>query len=221
MGNSVESYEDRNAGLSPDHIRDYVEKVTKAQWSGAALDVGTGSGGWVKWLVESEKFSKIFCTDLIDCRGEEAKSLEFFKADLTNEELGLSENSLDYVFAIEVIEHIENPRRFLREIYRVLKPGGRFVMSTPSCDSFRARLSLFLRGYFPAFCRGDYEGSGHITPVTMLDFERMITEAGFSSHANDFGMPGQMPAVKVNWQGILPFLKGNLWSDNFISVVTK
>ena len=192
MGNSVESYEERNAGLSPDHIREFVQFSTQEAWQGVALDVGTGSGGWVKRMVDSGKFSKIYCTDLIDCRGAEARELSFFKADLANESLELEDNSLDYVFAIEVIEHIENPRRFLREIQRVLKPGGRFVMSTPSCDSFRARLSMLLRGYFPAFCKSDYEGSGHITAVTKNDFSRMLKEAGFSSRQDNFEMPGQL-----------------------------
>lgn len=221
MGNSIKAYEDRNAGLSPDHIRDYVEEVTLRQWSGIGLDVGTGSGGWVKRLLKSNKFSKLYCCDIIDCRGDDVKSLDFFKADLANEPIALADGVLDYVFAIEVIEHIENPRRFIREVYRVLKPGGKFVMSTPSCDSFRARLSLFLRGYFPAFCRGDYDGSGHITPITVVDFSRMLGEAGFSSRRDDFGMSGQIPALKRSWQSVFPFLKGSLWSDNFISIAKK
>ena len=42
------------------------------------------------------------------------------------------DKSFDVVTATEVIEHLENPRLFLRDINRVLKPGGLCVLSTPN-----------------------------------------------------------------------------------------
>jgi SAM-dependent methyltransferase len=46
----------------------------------------------------------------------------------------LPDNSFDYVIAIEVLEHVEQDARFVEEVYRVLKPGGVFLMSTPNGD---------------------------------------------------------------------------------------
>ncbi len=221
MSNSVSSYQDRDAGISPDLVREYVQKVSFKHWQGSALDVGTGAGGWVSRLNKSQKFSKIYSSDLIDCRSEEVKHLDFFKVDLSSELLPLQDHSLDLIFAVEVLEHLENPRRFVREAFRVLKPGGKLVVSTPNCDSFRSRISMLLRGYFPAFCQSDYIGSGHITPITKLDYHRMLKEAGFSSHEDFFGMPGRLPNLRLNWQQLLPFLKGHLWSDCFVNISTK
>lgn len=45
--------------------------------------------------------------------------------------LPLRDNSIDCVVLLEVIEHLEHPRRALQEIARVLKPGGRLLLSMP------------------------------------------------------------------------------------------
>ena len=38
--------------------------------------------------------------------------------------------SFDLVFSTEVIEHIENPQKTFKEVYRILKPGGIFIFTT-------------------------------------------------------------------------------------------
>lgn len=43
----------------------------------------------------------------------------------------LPDNSFDTVLSFEVIEHVPDPRKALAEVYRVLKPGGKLVMSVP------------------------------------------------------------------------------------------
>lgn len=47
------------------------------------------------------------------------------------------DQSFDFVFAVEVLEHVEEDARFVSEVHRVLKPGGVFLMSTPNGDSIR------------------------------------------------------------------------------------
>lgn len=51
--------------------------------------------------------------------------------------LPLLENSLDFLLSTEVIEHIPDHRLFLAECFRVLKPGGKLILTTP----FRLSLS--------------------------------------------------------------------------------
>ena len=43
----------------------------------------------------------------------------------------------DCVVFTEVIEHVENPIKFLREFWRILKPGGYLVLSTPNATSLK------------------------------------------------------------------------------------
>jgi len=46
--------------------------------------------------------------------------------------LPLKDNSFDVVLSLETIEHMPYPQTFIKELYRVLKPGGELILSTPN-----------------------------------------------------------------------------------------
>ncbi|MGH9161086.1 MAG: class I SAM-dependent methyltransferase [Vicinamibacteraceae bacterium] len=52
------------------------------------------------------------------------------------EALDLESASVDLLFAGESIEHVDHPEGFLDEVYRVLKPAGQFVLTTPNADAY-------------------------------------------------------------------------------------
>ena len=52
----------------------------------------------------------------------------------------------DTVFWGDNIEHIFSPVKTITEIYRVLKPGGRLIISTPNTAYWRYRLSYLIKG---------------------------------------------------------------------------
>jgi SAM-dependent methyltransferase len=53
-------------------------------------------------------------------------------ADLTKEQLPLAANTADYVVLLAVLEHLSEPEIVLREIHRVLKPGGQLLCTVPT-----------------------------------------------------------------------------------------
>lgn len=65
------------------------------------------------------------------------------------EKLPFSSNTFDLVFWGDNIEHVWQPKLVLKEIYRVLKPRGRMIISTPNQAYWRYRLYAFLKGELP------------------------------------------------------------------------
>ncbi|MBI1375472.1 MAG: methyltransferase domain-containing protein [Phycisphaera sp.] len=55
-------------------------------------------------------------------------------------ELGFEDDAFDVVVMFHVIEHLPDPLQELREIFRVMKPGGRFVCETPRYDTLMFKL---------------------------------------------------------------------------------
>lgn len=59
----------------------------------------------------------------------------------------LEDNSFDRIFSFQVIEHIENDRLFLKEIHRVLRPGGEAFLTTPNRPMSLSRNPWHVREY--------------------------------------------------------------------------
>jgi predicted SAM-dependent methyltransferase len=51
--------------------------------------------------------------------------------DLNQYPYPVKENTFDQIFAKHIIEHLDNPRGFLKEVHRILKPGGVAFIETP------------------------------------------------------------------------------------------
>ena len=103
------------------------------------------------------------------------KNADFVKADL-NDFWNVPDNSVDVVFSLEVIEHIENPRHFMREIKRIMKPNGYGFVSTPNNLNFFSRLNFFLKNEHRFF--KDFSYPAHISVLTTVDFRRILNENG-------------------------------------------
>jgi 2-polyprenyl-3-methyl-5-hydroxy-6-metoxy-1,4-benzoquinol methylase len=94
------------------------------------------------------------------------------------EDASIPDNSIDVVVLLHVIEHVPDPVGTLREIYRVLKPGGHLVMETPRYDTLMFKLM------------GRHERSlscdGHIFFFTTDSLRRTYERAGFVLHKLDY-----------------------------------
>ena len=186
---------------------------------GSVLDFGAGTGSLTRHLSQSTRFTNVAAADLMP-KPAELDAITWILADL-NEPLPAASESFDSVIAAEVIEHLENPRAMAREIFRLLRPSGTAIVSTPNNESWRSLLSLFVRGHHVAFCNGSYPA--HITALLRKDLERIFIEAGFEPPAFRFTNCGGLPGKPTtSWQQASGgLLKGLRFSDNIIAICRK
>jgi SAM-dependent methyltransferase len=222
------AYEARDGGAvsSPDEIRDAVWKLAEPDLRGAVLDAGSGDGSWIRRVSARPNLTRLAAVDFLDSGAGSVPGVEFARVDLAREPLPFEDASFDRIFSIEVLEHLANPRHFVSETARALKPGGHCYMTTPSNDSLVARVSLLLRGNLPAFYDVHYRNLGHITPIFEFDLRRMAQEAGYASAEFFYPLEGYVPKLrpagkKVTWQQLWPGLRGRLWCDNLICRLSK
>jgi SAM-dependent methyltransferase len=105
-------------------------------------------------------------------------NLPFTQADLNGDFSALLPGQFAGLVAAEIIEHLENPRHFLREVAKLLAPGGILVLTTPNTDSPISHAMLLSFGYHTWFSDDDYSTMGHISPVPGRLLRQCIMEAG-------------------------------------------
>jgi SAM-dependent methyltransferase len=76
----------------------------------------------------------------------------FITFNSTLESLELPNNSIDAIGAFDVLEHLEKPEMLLKEIHRVLKPGGTFICSVPAYQWLLSDFDLSI-GHFRRYSR--------------------------------------------------------------------
>jgi len=93
------------------------------------------------------------------------------------------DRSFDVAFSTEGIEHLENHFSFLREMSRILKPGGVLVLTTPNITALRSRMRFFGSGFFGRDGRPLNEASRrplhHIGLATFPELRYELHTCGF------------------------------------------
>jgi len=116
------------------------------------VDLGCGDGTLTRLLAERISAKIVWGVDINEQRLSLAarKGIRVIKADLNKDVLPIERESVDLVTAFEIIEHLYNPDNLISEVYRILKPSGHFVLSTPNLASWVNRLKLLL-GRHPTY----------------------------------------------------------------------
>jgi SAM-dependent methyltransferase len=91
------------------------------------------------------------------------------------------EQRFDCIIASEVIEHLNDPRAFLRQCSSLLFKGGTIIITTPNIGFFEGRIKFFLRGELWGFGSKNYLLLRHISPISIEQFPLILPEAGFST----------------------------------------
>jgi SAM-dependent methyltransferase len=155
-----------STGLLPRQVvaRDVVATILRgAGGPRRVLDAGCGDGSFLEALAANVADDGVSYVGLDYSEHQLAKAArlpyEFRRCDL-GDGIPMADASVDVLHAAEVIEHLYDPDLFVDECARVLRPGGRLVVSTPNLQAWYNRV-LFLAGVQPLF----YETSSRTTEV--------------------------------------------------------
>jgi 2-polyprenyl-3-methyl-5-hydroxy-6-metoxy-1,4-benzoquinol methylase len=153
-----------------------------------ALDIGCGEGAFSQRMIDLG-----LSVDGCDIDADQIKAPVTVKHQIDLNQPNFSAHFptlYDVVFTLEIIEHIENPWKLIRDASSVLAPGGLLILSTPNVSNFASRLRLFMTGRLLAFEKNDLK-HGHITPLPYFQLEYMFEQCGFTILKKSHG--GVMP----------------------------
>lgn len=125
----------------------FAYKATSGYVKGNIIELGSGEGYGVEMLAPLA--GKYLAVDKFDTNVAGHANVEFRKM-LLPSLAGIADNSFDFAVSFQVIEHIQDDKAFIREIHRVLKPGGKLFLSTPNRLMSLTRNPWHIREYTAA-----------------------------------------------------------------------
>lgn len=202
----------QSLGTSADAIyATVIVALRERQAGGRIADVGCGGGHF-------RAAARDLCTSYVGVdvlrHAALAADVRFCRADLDREPIPLETGTVDVGVALEVIEHLENPRALVRELARIVRPGGWVVVSTPNQLSALSVASLAITGQFAAFRDGAYPA--HRTALVETDLRRIMAESQLDEVTVKYTCRGRVPLSALHYPTPLARVAPRMFSDNVV-----
>jgi len=194
-------------------VQEQLRRLSKIHPFERALNLGTGEGDYDRMIAGFVGGELIGCDvnedDLAHARqlNQDVSNLRYETNDALN--LSYPDASFDLVVSCEVIEHVGKPGQMIREISRVLRPGGYAVMTFPSrefpftYDPVNRIWQMFKsnesREY--AISQGAY-AFGHEYLIGSTDFKKWCKDAGLEIHSFRHLSGYLVGLAEVYWTGV-------------------
>jgi SAM-dependent methyltransferase len=215
---SVQARARQSLGGSEDAIHALVASAVARRHAGGGTVVDVGCGTGVLCARLAGLFDRYVGVDAVRYDGFPADA-ELVLADLDAGDAPLPPGSADVVVAVETIEHLENPRAFVRLLARLARPGGWVIVTTPNQLSLLSKATLLLKNRFNAFQEPSYPA--HITALLEVDLRRIAAECGLGDAAVEFTGSGRVPGTGRHFPGILARRFPRALSDNLLLAARK
>lgn len=116
----------KSGDLSRWYVNEFVKKIAKTLPEGArVLDAGAGECAYKDYF----RHCRYYATDL--AVGEGAWNYGNLDCVSFLDKLAFVDSSFDSILCTQVLEHLEWPRESVREFFRVLRPGGKLILTAP------------------------------------------------------------------------------------------
>ncbi len=176
-------------GKTPDKV---AELVLRDDLSGKrVLDLGAGKGYMCQRIAEGLTARGLNPADILRASDLSPGNFELpgIVCDYGDFNRGLPypDAHFDVVCLVEVLEHIENQFECIREIRRILKPGGTLYLSTPNILNMNSRIRYFTSGQYSLFSVLPHRGAidmasahGHVNPISFVHLSHILKRNGFA-----------------------------------------
>jgi 2-polyprenyl-3-methyl-5-hydroxy-6-metoxy-1,4-benzoquinol methylase len=201
-----------SAGRSAGPIHEMVERGIRERGLRelVVVDVGCGTGDLLTGVADLCR--RYIGVDAVRYDGFPAGG-EFVAMDLNAAE-SLPAFRADVVVAVETIEHLENPRAFMRLLTRLVRPGGWVFVTTPNQRSLLSLATLVVRGQFSQF--QDVHYPAHLTALLEVDLRRIAEEVGLEEISVSYSGAGRMVFSAAHYPRALSRLFPVALSDNLM-----
>jgi len=173
-----------------DALTHFIPKNVPKNYKPNILDYGAGTGLHIKLWERLFPDSEIYLTDiskvgrfkcLTNYSGYEKKYklIKKNKSDFESEKF-------DIIFSIEVMEHVKDLISYIQDIYRLLKPGGVFIWTTPCANYFSieqiySSLTNQIIKTNDGFIKWRWEDPTHIRRLKSKEIESELKNYGFNN----------------------------------------
>ncbi len=164
-------------GYYPNLLRWLTRELQPAQAYGTILEAGCGSAAFTPHLAKytNHMLACDISPEQIKKNSATFPDIHFFTQDLSRP-LACENNAIDVIWCSEVLEHLFAPAYAVSEFYRVLKPGGKLLVTVPYHGCFKNMLIALFKWneHFSA-------DNPHIRFFTKKTISSIVTKAGFRS----------------------------------------
>ena len=144
------------------------------------LDIGCWDGRLLERIRSAGLYDKLTGVDIVEAGVDLARKKGFNAqvVDLNTGVLPFSDQCFDTVTMLAVLEHIFDPYSIIREIRRVLRPGGTLIIDVPNVASVTNRARILL-GRIPVTSHDSGWDGGHLHYFTKYALDHFLQSEGF------------------------------------------
>ena len=145
-------------------LRRRAKFILKKKKAGKLLDVGCATGSFLNEMQKKPGW-QVSGVELVEIAAQKARErydIDVFTGSLFD--AGFADNYWDVITLFDVLEHTSNPLLHIKELFRILKPGGWIIIKVPNPASYQAHL------FGPAWV--GYEAPHHLfgfPPATLTE----------------------------------------------------